>query len=290
MPNFFCIEQMASRAWSYDAGKVSTSRVFKVYDNTVPSSLQTPADVRAWFGIAVGGNVSGLVSSGPDALPVKGELFPDETGVWAKSYAIAREPNTDIWTVTWNYSNAQVSAASLQPAEVGYVEWTLDIAAAFADTYISAPTYPSNGTLTNPANTQITGGTQIDLEGVPLSRLKYTSELVINETIQQVSGLPSMIANMRAARGKRNSALWEGFSIGTVLYTGGQIRRAGVSLFTVTHRFIEDSEYHLVQVPERDGSGKIPCAELNGARRARKVFWRQPFPSTADFANISTNW
>jgi hypothetical protein len=99
-----------------------------------------------------------------------------------------------------------------------------------------------------------------------------------------------MIANMRAARGKRNSAAWEGFATGTVLYTGGQIRRAGVSLFTVTHRFIEDSEFHLIQVPERDGSGKIPTSEINGARRARKVYWRQPFVSTADFTLISSNW
>jgi hypothetical protein len=290
MPNFRCIEQSASRTWSYDAGKVSASRTFKVYDDTATSSLVSPYRVRQWFGIAVGGSVGGLTSAGPDALPAKGDLFPDESGVWAKSYTITREPLTDIWVVVWNYANAQVTSVSAQPGEVGYVEWTLDIAAAFADTYISNPTYPTNGDPANAATTQITGGTQIDLEGVPLSRLKYTSELVINETIQNVSGLPTIIANMRTARGRRNNASWEGFARGTVVYTGGQIRRAGVSLFTVTHRFIEDSEYHLIQTPERDGSGRIPTSEINGGKRARKVFWRQPFPNTADFTAISTNW
>jgi len=290
MPNFRCIEQAATRQWSYDSGKVNASRTFKCYDDATTSSLTTPYAVRQWFGVAVGGSVGGLTSAGPDALPAKGDLFPSETGVWARSYSITREPMTDIWTVVWNYANAQVSASSAQPSEPGYVEWTLDIQAAFADTYISGPTYPTDGTPTNAATTQVTGGTQIDLEGVPLSRLKYTSELVINETIQNVTGLPSIISAMRTARGKRNNALWEGFTKGTVVYTGGQIRRAGVSLFTVSHRFIEDSEFHLVQVPERDGSGRIPTADLNSGRRARKVFWRQPFPSLADFTAISANW
>lgn len=290
MPSFKCIEQMASRNWSYDSGKVTASRTFKIYDETVPSSLQTPADVRAWFGIAVGGAVGGLTQGGPDALPAKGDLFPDESGVYAKGYAINREPNTDIWVVVWNYTNAIIGASTAQPGEAGFVEWTLDIQAAFTDTFVEQiQTYPTNGTV-NGSNVQITNGNQIDVQGVPMSRLKYTSELVINETIQNNSGVPSILSQMRAARGKRNDAAWEGFAQGTVLYTGGQIRRAGVSLYTVTHRFIEDSEYHLLQVPDRDQTGAIPTETIQGEKRARRVFWRQPFPGTYAFNIISPNW
>jgi hypothetical protein len=282
---FYCYEITGSRQWTYDGGKVTTTRTFKIYDDTA-ANLDTPAEVRAKFGVAVGGT-----HAGPDALPTFGELFPGETGVWARSYQLTREPNTDIWQVVWTYSNAQVTAGVAQPGEPGFVEWTLDIAASFVDTFITSPTYPANGNVgSTPAAQKITGGTQIDLNGTPLSRLRYTSELVINETIQSVSGIPSIVSQMTAARGSRNSVLWEGIPVGRALYTGGQIRRAGVSLYTVTHRIIDDSEYHLLQVPERDTAGRVPTDEINGAQRARNVYWRQPFPNLYPFASISTNW
>lgn len=275
-----CIENTASRNFQYDSGKVNATRVYKVYDDAAVDTLTTPAAVRALFGTA----------TTPNAMPAKGDLFVGETTVYARSYNIQREANTNIWNVTWTYSNALVGVSTAQPGEVGFVEWTLDIQAQFADTYIEQiPSYPTNGTVSS-ASLQITNGTQIDIYGTPLSRLKYTSELVINETIQNSSGVPSIIAQMFAARGRRNNATWEGFARGTVLYTGGQIRRAGVSLYTVTHRFIQDSEYHLLQVPERDQTGQIPTADINGGKRARKVFWRQPFPAEYNFASISPNW
>lgn len=282
---FYCYEITGSRQWTYDGGKVTTTRTFKVYDTTA-TNLDTPAEVRARFGTAVGGT-----HAGPDTLPQRGDLFPDETGIWARSYQITREPNTDVWQVVWTYSNAQVTSSGAQPGEAGFVEWTLDIQAGFVDTFITDPNYPTNGTPgTTPATQKITGGTQIDLNGVPLSRLRYTSELVINETIQSVSGIPSIVTNMTAARGKRNSVLWEGIPVGRALYLGGQIRRTGVSLYTVSHRIIDDSEFHLLQVPERDTAGRVPTVEINGAQRARDVYWRQPFPGLYPFANISTNW
>lgn len=289
--NIAVIEQQDSRTWSYDAGRVNASRTFRVYDTDgTLGVLTTVRDVREMFGVAVGANspVDSWKNLGPDALPVKGELFPDESTVYARSYSVTHEPNTFLWYVTWNYSNAQVTASSAQPGEPGYVEWTLDLQATFQDTWIDSPTIPTDGTVT--ASSQVTGGTQIDIEGVPFSRLRYTSEIVINETIQTVSGLPSILTAMRNARGKRNNATWEGIAKGRALYTGGQIRRQGVSLYTATHRIVEDSEFHLVQVPDRDTSGRIPTSSIGGAQRATKVYWRQPFPSFYDFSSISTNW
>lgn len=285
------IEQTESRTWSYDSGRVSASRTFKVYEVTDGLGvLQTVFDVREMFGVASGATspVSSWLNSGPDALPVKGELFPEETGVWARSYQVNRDPNSYTWTVVWNYQNAQVTSSSAQPGEPGYVEWTLDLQAQFQDTWIDSPTIPQFGTVI--ASSQVTGGTQIDIEGVPLSRLRYTSELVINETIQQVTGVPSIIGTMRAAQGKRNSATWEGFPQGVALYTGGSIRRVGVSLYQVSHRIVADSELHLIQVPDRDTAQRIPTKEINGAQRAAKVYWRQPFPQFTDFTAISPNW
>lgn len=273
-------EQQQSRSMSYDGGRITASRTFKVYA-TSPDSIDSPSDLRSLFGTA----------TTPDAMPARGSLFPDETGVWAKSYQVEHEPGTDVWSVTWSYSNAEVTSSSAQPGEPGFVEWTLDIQATFADTWRENPNYPTDGTVAaNPDQQAVTGGNAIDIEGVPLSRLKYTSELVVNETIQNVSGVPSIITAARAARGKRNSATWEGFAKGTVLYTGAKISRSGVSLYTVSHRFVEDSEYHLVQFPERDSTGKIPTSPNNGRNRATKILWRQPFPLFYDFTTISPNW
>lgn len=285
------IEQTESRNWSYDSGKVTASRVFRVYDKAGGLGvLQTVFDVREMFGVAAAATspVSSWLNDGPDALPIKGQLFPEETGVWARSYAVQREGNTYVWLVTWNYSNAQVTSSSAQPGEPGYVEWSLDLQANFVDTFIENPVIPTDGTVL--PNIQVSGGNQIDIEGVPLSRLRYTSELVINETVQQVSGVPSIIGNMLNAQGKRNNATWEGYVKGRAVYCGGQIRRVGVSLYQVTHRIVADSEFHLIQVPDRDTAGRVPTKEINGASRASKVFFRQPFPGFTDFSAISPNW
>lgn len=289
--NIAVIEQQDSRSWSYESGRVTASRTFRVYDKSgTLGVLTTVRDVREMFGVALSANspVDSWTNVGPDALPIKGELFPDESGVYARSYSVTHEPNTFLWYVTWNYSNAQVTSSSAQPGEPGYVEWTLDLQATFQDTWIESATIPTDGIVT--ASSQVAGGNQIDIEGVPFSRLRYTSEIVINETIQNVSGLPTIMAQMRAARGKRNDATWENIPKGSALYAGGQIRRTGVSLFTATHRIVEDSEFHLVQVPDRDTSGRIPTSTIGGAQRASKVYWRQPFPAFYNFTAISPNW
>jgi hypothetical protein len=281
----YVVEQSSSRSYNYDTGRVNASRVFKVYASdgaggAFGGTLDDVADVKALFG----------TGTTPDALPQKGDLFPGESTIYAKAYAISREPNTDIWTVTWTYGNNQVTTGA-QPGEVGYVEWTLDVAATFVDTWIESPAYPNLGGIgSTPSAALITGGNQIDIEGAPVSRLKYTSEITISETISNYSGVPSIVSAMRGARGKRNSGDWEGFGGGKVLYTGGSIRRTGLSTFVANHRLIEDSEYHLIQYPARDSTGKIPTKVVNGANRAREVYWRQPFPDTMDFTTISANW
>lgn len=295
MANVYVVELAESRNWSYQAGRVNATRTYKVWADDgalgVSSVLTSPKTVRDWFGISVAGTVGGNTQGGPDELPERGDTFPDDASVYAQSYTIAREAGTDVWIVVWTYANAAVTSSGEQPGEPGFVEYTLDIGASFVETWIVDPAYPTNGT---PGSTlalqKITGGTQIDLEGVPLSRLKYTTEIQINETIQNVSGVPAIVANMRAARGRRNSASWEGIATGRALYTGGSIRRVNVSKYVVSHRIIEDSEFHLVQVPERDATGKIPTADINGAQRARNVYWRQPFPNLTNFASISGNW
>lgn len=273
-----CQEQQGSQTYDYSDGKVTASRTFKVWDDA--GTLSSPNAVRALFG----------TGTTPDAMPTRGSLFPSETGIYAQSYSIRKEAGAFEWTVVWNYSNITITS-SPQPSEVGYVEWTTDIVAQFVEQFVENPTYPADGTVSASEDQNlITGGIQRDIMGNPVSLLRYTTEIVISENFEVTSGLPAAITVWRSARGKRNNATWEGAPKGTVVYKGASIRRIGINLFQVTHRLEEATDYHLVQYAERDATGTIPTAPINGRERAKKVLWRQPFPQFFDFATLSANW
>lgn len=289
VPVLYIMEQLGSRVYSYEGGKVKATRVFRVWDSAnSEQGLLTPSDVRALFGSSHYGPVG--VPTDYNTLPALGDLFPDETAIYAHSYSMQRDAGTDQWLVTFNYQNAEVTTGS-QPNEAGYVEWSLDVQAAFVDQFVQNPRYPNDGTIsTNEANNVINGGTQIDVEGVPLSLLRLTTEISISETVESTGGPPAVYLNSRSARGKRNSASWYGLDKGRVVYMGCNTRRIGVNLYSVQHRLQEATDYHLIQYADRDSTGKIMTALKNGRDRAKTVLWRQPFPSFYDFDSISANW
>jgi len=289
-PNIVIQEQAGSRTWQYDQGKVTATRTFKVWDsaNVMGSALETPYEVRQLFGTAS----TGVPSTGvePWHLPEAGDLFPDETDVYAQSYAISREPGTDHWVVVWTYRNAEYTGGA-QPAEPGYVEWTLDISATFVDRWIQDPIYPTGGAVSAVEGANIiTGGKQVDIQGVPLSVVRLTTDILISETVSSTGGPPAIYTAARAARGTRNGSTWYGIVKGKALYIGCNVRRVGVNLYTVQHRIQEADDYHLIQYPDRDSTGKIPTAERDGKDRAKQVLWRQPFPKFSNFDAISGNW
>lgn len=293
VPNIVIQEQTGSRTYSYDTGKVTASRTFFVWDtaNTTfgSSGLQSPYDIKLLFGTSSTG-VPFVTGQEEWVLPDMGDLFPDETGIYAQSYNITREAGADHWTVVWTYKNTEVTTGP-QPNEPGYVEWTLDISASFVDTWVLEPRYPTNGTVSTTEGANIiAGGTQIDIEGVPVSAMRLTTDILISETVESTGGPPAIYANARVARGRRNNAAWYGIEIGKAVYIGCNVRRVGVNLYTVQHRIQEASDFHLIQYPDRDSTGKIPTEPKNGKDRAKLVYWRQPFPTFANFDAISGNW
>lgn len=275
-------EHIDSREYSYNAGKVTATRTFKVYSSL--GGITTPATIRSLFGTA----------TLPDAMPDIGELFPSETDIKATSYSIKKDAESSVWTVVWNYSNSEIDPGDKQPSEPGYVEWTLDVNASFADTYVDKPVYPRYGTISAIEDANeiglAEGGKQVDLEGVPVSALRLTTDISISETVESYGGPPAVYAASRVARGSRNGTLWYGIAIGKALYMGCNCKRIGINLYSVTHRIQEATDFHLIQYPERDSVGRVPTALKNGKKRARRVFWKQPFPTFADFDAISPNW
>lgn len=274
-------EQEASRTYSYDAGKVTATRVFKVWDDAGFKVLDEPADVIATWNTSVGG----------ETMPQVGSTFPGSATVFARSFSISREQGTDVWVVTWTYQNISISPTDKQPQEPGYVQWNLDIGAGFVDAFFENPSYPTNGdTSATESSNQITTGTQRDIMGEPISVMRYTSTITITEVFESAGGLPAAYATARAARGKRNSDAWQGIEVGKAVYKGVQAQRIGVNLWQLVHNIEEASDFHLIQYPERDTSGRIPTEQISGRQRAKRVYWRQPFPQKTSFAAISTQW
>lgn len=293
VPNIVIMEQLGSRSYQYQGGRVTATRVFKVYDSANAfSALQNASDVRALFGTAG----TGVILGGGDVwdeqyLPDTGDLFPEESSIYATSFSMQRDAGTDMWTVTWSYKNSIISPTQEQPNEPNYVEWTLDVSAGFAEQWVENPRYPTNGTIGSTDGLNgILGGQQRDIEGVPISLLRLTTDINISETVESVGGLPAIYGAARAARGTRNSSAWQGISTGQALYLGANVRRIGVNLYQITHRIQEAEDYHLIQYPRKDNTGNIPTVIKNGEKRAKEVLWRQPFPDFSDFTTISSNW
>ena len=272
-------ESIDSREYNYSAGKVTASRTFRVYSSL--GGIQTPAAIRSLFGTA----------TTPDAMPQVGDLFPSESAVYAKSFSIKKDSDSNVWTVVWNYSTGDISSSDLQPSEPGYVEWTLDVSASFAETYITGPQYPKSGNIAgSEEENRISTGRQIDIEGVPVSALRLTTDINISEVVESYGGPPSVYTAARSARGKRNNATWYGIETGKAVYIGLSCKRIGVNLYSCTHRIQEASDFHLVQYAGRDSVGRVTTALIAGKQRAKDVYWKQPFPESYNFDSISGNW
>lgn len=120
------------------------------------------------------------------------------------------------------------------------------------------------------------GGVKIDSGGEQVSTVRVFSTLRVSKTL---NAEPDYL-EIRNHTGTRNSSVYAGAAIGSLLYQGGNSRRIGVSTYIVDHTFHWDDWYHLVQVPDRDANGII---QLDLQNHAEPVFWRQSFPLKTDF-------
>lgn len=267
---FEYFELQETRGFADANGKVTASRVFRCFDDVTP--LATPADVYAHFGVE---------------LPQIKEVFPGETAVYAVSYNIKHIPESrNAWEVTINYENTE--PGTHLPNEEGYTEFSIDYAVEFRDLW----------RIDVPANKHVNGipvltdiaGTAVDMAGEPISVMTRMSDLVIKETVSSLT-FAARSRVIRAARGRRNSAIFYGAPLGQVLYTGASASRIGLEKYSVTHKFRVDEFYHLIQTPERNQTKEVGCTrDGTGKLRATTVTYIQPFPGTYDFNSLSENF
>jgi len=234
---------------------------------------------------ALGTTVSG------ERLPAQGDVHPDFPGMVAKDFAIKREPgHTDLWTVTWSYEviSSGFRAAPAQsiperlPNEVSYVEISAEIRAEFFLAWRSEPSIPELGI---PELGVDIGGTPVDAAGNPTSLQRNIQEINVTETVVN----PDLDV-YRSFRFTRNSRKFFGSPAGTLLYRGASIRRTGVTVYQVSHSFVEDEFMHLQQEPLIEPPDMTPKSDPNSDGKALNVSFVQPFLRTTDFNQISQNF
>jgi len=268
-------EFMESRSLSTSGGRGSARRLFHV------SGVSNPADLYAVIGTL--------------GLPRKFERHPDFPGLVARDFnASLVSGHTDLWRFEWTYEQTsagspeiatdptiEIGPPEVLPNEVTYVEESAEIRAEFVTAYRRGPgiSYPTEGTPTTDEDE--VAGVPIDKAGVPISVQRNIQEFTITETVNEPD-----LDRYRDFRFCRNSSIFRGFGIGTVLYRGASVRRTGVDVYQVAHSFVEDSDFHLQQSPLVDQDGK-PFIE-NG--HARDVYWVQPFMTTKNLNQLSSNF
>jgi hypothetical protein len=262
-------ETQETRDFSMSGGRVSASRRFVVFDDA--AEITEPAVVRDLFGAG---------------LPEMGDLFPGEWNIFATNYAITRRAGSSgVWDVEISYSNNE--PGTFQPAEVGYVDYSIDYSAEFRELWRvgSGLIIPANGS----PNTNDIAGVKIDQAGVPVSVLVRMSTIQITETVTSVS-IPARSLVIRAARGRRNNTVFQGAPVGQALYQGATATRIAIDTYTITHKFSQDEYSHLLQVPARDQNGEVIKAVTASVFNASIVRFVQPFPNSYDFNAISENF
>ena len=272
-------ELLESRQSATTGGRNTGFRSFVVYDTASP--ITTDIAVRLLFG--TGG------------LPQKGEQYPDAVSPFvAADVSVDRyEGQSDVWKVTWTYKDGTVGGGTnetRQPNDPGYIDVAITPSVEFDDVWRSltnaeitalvATAGYFNGTPL-PTDNDI-GGTKIDVAGEPLSGpLRKKVMLSVTETMDFVPAVNFLMGYV----GRRNSTPFKGGAIGSIVYAAPSIRRIDLNRWAVTHNFISDNYYHLLQMPFRNPDGSVA---LDSDGHAAYVWYRQPFPDLIDFYTISS--
>lgn len=260
-------EMMDSRSTSTNSGKSTGSRTFVVWDDSSP--IEKPSEI--------------ILGSG--GLPGYGDLFPGSTSLYLTAYTIEHIPDSSkTWKIVFQYETGDPTGIS-PPSEPGYLQVSIEYQVVPKDVYRTGGN-KQNGT----PNDQDIGGVPVDSGGVPTTIFVPLHTLILEETVSSVS-LPSRSENIRFNAGTRNSASFYGASTGTLLYEGASARRIGVATYSLVHRFSYDPDYHMIQVPKRNGSGKVDL-EVTASKGSYAGWVRfiQPFPATSNFNSLSENF
>ena len=203
------------------------------------------AVIRGGFGSTVTQIGSSLNTVKVPRLRDKHPLFQQ---LYAYKYDLTKESGgSDQWRATFYYRRYQPiqrtdsSGLSLGPETVDFVDVSARCTGSFTDVYRANVAIPSDG---DPSEADI-GGDPVDAGGVPTSVMRTQYELTVNVTKNGDS-----LTGFSESVGKRCTNDVIGLDGAATIYKGAAIQRIGTNLFSVSHTFLFDSHYHLIQAPD----------------------------------------
>jgi hypothetical protein len=282
------------RSATFDRGKWSANQNYTVYDDS---------------GTAL--NVYTIANASPDYQYFGGYLGGDESSATSYfrfvSHTITPVDNgaDKIWSVSMQFESTIGDGSAVTTSdvktetEIGFSSFEVSIQPQILEIWCNNPSLPSTAALkSNPDLTDIITNANATFTGKePVSFVGHIMNISVRNVIY---GRPNY-TTIASFIGKRNSAAFVlgatnsmTCAIGTLLFTGATTSRIGPNQYEVNYTFSYDDQfYHLRQAPLMDVNGvatvpKTANTALSAANpwRAKSVYWKQPFPSTADFSGI----
>ena len=307
MPSTIVISQRAGgTSIQFDRGKWSGSASYVITDSTgarltSAQILSDSAVIAKLFPVEYGGSggaitdqggyFSGLVTSPTFDL----KMVDDGGFVWEATVSFASQTG----------DNGPQTTDNKVEREVGFVAIEYSLSGEAVDVWRTNTLVPplTGGTIANPGDNDI-GGSKVDSAGEPISTFVNVARVTVRNVISGRPGSAGKPIIPLTYINQRNSAA---FSIGpysfpqdTLLFTGCNISRVGPSTYEIVYSFSYDAKYHLRQIAKRNAdTGQIECSKVSDTclgsftavstgetARARCVYWRQPFPGTANFSAL----
>ena len=258
-----------SRTQTSSTDNPSGTREFLVFDDDTSSE---PVSLQQAI------TKTGIKLYKRDRVPVLGRLIPLEVSV-----------STDLeghnkFKVSWKYGLDIVTDQGSEPGDPSFVDFSITQRPVPVDTYRDR-TADNSGTAS--ILTDI-GGESLDTGGDPLTSFVNQQDLSITVRSESFAEIP--VSTSLGLLGKRNTSAFFGAQAGFLLYTGLSVQRDGVNSYNTTLTFTFDEFAHRRQVPLKDPDGVV-IPKNNGTTgepdfAAKTVHLKQPFPETAEFANL----
>jgi len=273
------------RQATYDRGRWSGTQSYLVRDS---------ADAAVTVYAIASESTNYEIFGGGDDLFMEGYMrFVSAT------YSPVADAMDKIWNVVFSFESttgdgANATAIDVKTeTEIGFVALETSTNAVIIDVFRTGATLP--GDKNNPAVANILGEA-VDAGGYPVSQEIPVTTISVRNVIY---GRPAY-ATIASYIAKRNSAAYTFNSsyscdAGSLLFVGCDTSRVGPNQYEINYKFVHDpTTFHLRQVPRCDKNGKpIPALKNpvnveseSNPQVAAFVYYKQPFPNTAAFANL----
>jgi hypothetical protein len=160
--------------------------------------------------------------------------------------------------------------------------------------YRKNPTFPTDGTVAFSSGADI-GGLKVDTNGKPkvydVPQQLVTIETQYDRTLTAASPAAEPLWSLYTSYvGNRNSAVFLGFPVGTLLYQGFQTAPED-NYYRMSHTFLYDAWYHLDQIPAPNPTGEpvlIAGVTIGGIPilQVDKVVFLQRYDTLSAFSGI----